>query len=45
MYVYEQFWTRGKYSYAATVSWAMFMIIVLAVGANYLLSRRIRSST
>ncbi|GAA2358633.1 sugar ABC transporter permease [Dactylosporangium salmoneum] len=45
MYVYEQFWTHGKYSYAATVSWAMFMIIVLAVGGNYLLSRRIRSST
>ncbi|MEV0569122.1 sugar ABC transporter permease [Dactylosporangium sp. NPDC050588] len=45
MYVYEQFWTHGKYSYAATVSWAMFMIIVLAVGVNYLLSRRIRSSS
>lgn len=44
MYVYEQFWSHGKYGYAAAVSWAMFMIIVLAVGVNYLLSRRIRSS-
>ena len=32
MYVYEQFWSYGKYSYAATVSWAMFMIIIVAVG-------------
>ncbi len=45
MYVYEQFWSHGKYSYAATVSWAMFMIIIVAVGGNYLLSRRIRSTT
>jgi cellobiose transport system permease protein len=45
MYVYEQFWSHGKYSYAATVSWAMFMIIIVAVGVNYLLSRRIRSTT
>jgi cellobiose transport system permease protein len=45
MYVYEQFWSHGKYSYAATVSWAMFLIIIVAVGVNYLLSRRIRSTT
>jgi cellobiose transport system permease protein len=45
MYVYEQFWSHGKCSYAATVSWAMFMIIIVAVGVNYLLSRRIRSTT
>jgi cellobiose transport system permease protein len=45
MYVYEQFWSYGKYSYAATVSWAMFIIIIVAVGANFLLSRRIRSAT
>ncbi|MFG2044673.1 carbohydrate ABC transporter permease [Dactylosporangium sp. NPDC048998] len=45
MYVYEQFWSHGKYAYAATVSWAMFMIIIVAVGVNYLLSRRIRSAT
>jgi cellobiose transport system permease protein len=45
MYVYEQFWSHGKYAYAATVSWAMFLIIIVAVGVNYLLSRRIRSTT
>jgi cellobiose transport system permease protein len=45
MYVYEQFWSHGKYAYAATVSWAMFVIIIVAVGVNYLLSRRIRSTT
>src|SRR6266511_461159 len=45
LYVYEQFWSYGKYGYAATVSWAMFVIIILAVGVNYLLSRRIRSTT
>ena len=26
MYVYEKFGTHGEYGYAATVSWAMFMI-------------------
>jgi cellobiose transport system permease protein len=45
MYVYEQFWSHGKYAYAATVSWAMFVIIIVAAGVNYLLSRRIRSTT
>jgi cellobiose transport system permease protein len=44
MYVYEQFWSYGKYGYAAMVSWAMFLIIIVAVGVNYLLSRRIRST-
>ncbi|MFD0583045.1 carbohydrate ABC transporter permease [Dactylosporangium darangshiense] len=45
MYVYEQFWSHGKYGYASAVSWAMFMIIIVAVGVNYLLVRRIRSAT
>ena len=41
LYLYQQFWFNGRYGYASAVAWALFVVIVLMVGLNLLLSRRI----
>lgn len=42
LYTYDQFWQKFKYGYGAAISWAMFLVIVLIVGLNLVLARRIR---
>jgi len=42
LYLYQQFWFNGRYGYASAVAWGLFVFIVLIVGVNLLLSRRIR---
>ncbi len=42
LYLYQQFWFNGRYGYASAVAWGLFIVIVLIVGVNLVLSRRIR---
>lgn len=42
LYLYQQFWFNGRYGYASAVAWGLFLVIVLVVVVNLLLSRRIR---
>ncbi|HET9656240.1 MAG TPA: sugar ABC transporter permease [Kineosporiaceae bacterium] len=42
LYLYQQFWFNGRYGYASAVAWGLFVFIVLVVGVNLWLSRRIR---
>jgi cellobiose transport system permease protein len=42
VYTYEQFWDNFKYGYGAALSWAMFLVIVVIVGINLGLARRLR---
>jgi cellobiose transport system permease protein len=42
VYTYEQFWDNFKYGYGAALSWAMFLVIVVIVGINLMLARRLR---
>jgi cellobiose transport system permease protein len=42
LYLYQQFWFNGRYGYASAIAWALFLVIVVAVVINLLLSRRIR---
>jgi cellobiose transport system permease protein len=42
VYTYEQFWNNFKYGYGAAISWAMFFVIVVIVGINLTLARRLR---
>ncbi|MET9614381.1 carbohydrate ABC transporter permease [Kitasatospora indigofera] len=42
LYSYNQFWGRFKYGYGAAVSWAMFLLIVVIVGANLIAARRMK---
>lgn len=42
LYLYQQFWFNGRYGYASAVAWGLFVVIVLIVGVNFVLSRRIR---
>jgi cellobiose transport system permease protein len=42
VYTYEQFWDNFKYGYGAAISWAMFVVIVVIVGINLTLARRLR---
>ncbi|MEV4416112.1 sugar ABC transporter permease [Catellatospora sp. NPDC049609] len=45
LYMYEHGFNRGfEFGYASATAWVMFGLIVLAAGANYLITRRIRSS-
>jgi cellobiose transport system permease protein len=44
LYLYQQFWTNGRYGYAAAIAWTLFLLTVLIVLVNLLLIRRIRSS-
>ncbi|WP_084958672.1 carbohydrate ABC transporter permease [Thermoactinospora rubra] len=43
LFIYEHF-TRLDFGYASAVSWMMFVFIVVAVGVNYLLTRRAKGS-
>ncbi|MFD4668114.1 carbohydrate ABC transporter permease [Lentzea sp. NPDC058450] len=43
VYLYEKGFREFDFGYAATIAWVMFLVIVLAVAVNYLLTRRIRS--
>ena len=42
LYTYDQFWQKFKYGYGAAISWAMFIVIILIVGINLILARRLR---
>jgi cellobiose transport system permease protein len=44
MYLYQAMFTRQRFGYAATVAWALFLIIVLTAFVNYLFTRRINSA-
>lgn len=43
LYLYQQFWTNGRYGYAAAIAWTLFLITVVIVLVNFVLIRRIRS--
>jgi cellobiose transport system permease protein len=43
LYLYQQFWTNGRYGYAAAVAWTLFLVTVVIALVNFLLVRRIRS--
>src|SRR5947209_10482041 len=42
VYTYQTFLGNGKYGYGSAVSWAMFLVIVVIVGINLTLARRLR---
>jgi cellobiose transport system permease protein len=44
LYLYQQFWTNGRYGYAAAIAWTLFLITVVIVLINFFLIRRIRNS-
>lgn len=44
LYLYQQFWTNGRYGYAAAIAWSLFLITVVIVLVNLLLVRRMRGS-
>ncbi|GGS57278.1 MULTISPECIES: carbohydrate ABC transporter permease [Actinokineospora] len=44
LYLYQQFWTNGRYGYGAAIAWTLFVITVVIVLINFLVVRRIRSS-
>jgi cellobiose transport system permease protein len=44
MYLFENMFTRFNLGYAATVAWALFLLIVIVAFINYLLTRRIGSA-
>ncbi|OLF04887.1 ABC transporter permease [Actinophytocola xinjiangensis] len=43
LYLYQQFWTNGRYGYAAAIAWTLFGVTVVIALVNFLLARRIRS--
>jgi len=44
LYLYEQGFRNLKFGYASAIAWALFVVIVIASGVNYALTRRIRST-
>ena len=42
VYTYQTFLGNGKYGYGSAISWAMFLVIVVIVGINLTLVRRLR---
>ena len=44
LYLYQQFWTNGRYGYAAAIAWSLFLITVVIVLINFVVIRRIRSA-
>ena len=44
LYVYQQFWFNGRYGYASALAWLLFLVIVVIVGVNLLLARRVRGA-
>jgi cellobiose transport system permease protein len=43
LYLYQQFWTNGRYGYGAAIAWTLFLVTVVIALVNFLLVRRIRS--
>lgn len=44
LYLYQQFWTNGRYGYAAAIAWTLFLVTVVIALVNFLLARRIQSA-
>lgn len=44
VYLYEMGFKNFDFGYASAIAWAMFLIIVVAAGINFLITRRIQSS-
>ncbi|MBT8226318.1 MAG: sugar ABC transporter permease [Dactylosporangium sp.] len=44
MYLYQSMYSRGKFGYAAAIAWMLFLMVVLTVAVNYLITRRINST-
>jgi cellobiose transport system permease protein len=44
LFLYQQFWTNGRYGYAAAIAWTLFLVTVVIALVNLLLVRRIRSA-
>jgi cellobiose transport system permease protein len=44
LYLYEVGFGRFEFGYASATAWVMFLVIVVAAAANYLVTRRIRSA-
>lgn len=44
LYLYQQFWTNGRYGYGAAIAWTLFLVTVVIALVNFLLVRRIRSA-
>jgi cellobiose transport system permease protein len=45
LFVYEQGFTKFDFGYASAASWLMFLVVVLAAGVNFLISRRVKGGT
>ncbi|YCK41884.1 carbohydrate ABC transporter permease [Actinomadura sp. ATCC 39365] len=45
LFVYEQGFTRFDFGYASAASWLMFLVVVVAAGINFLISRRVKGGT
>ncbi|MFD2355203.1 carbohydrate ABC transporter permease [Nonomuraea ferruginea] len=42
LYVYEHGFTKFDFGYASAASWVMFLFVVVVVGINYLVTRRVK---
>ncbi|NUO99437.1 MAG: sugar ABC transporter permease, partial [Nonomuraea sp.] len=45
LFVYEQGFTKFDFGYASAASWLMFLVVVIAAGINFLISRRVKGGT
>ncbi|GGS96278.1 carbohydrate ABC transporter permease [Nonomuraea spiralis] len=45
LFVYEQGFTKFDFGYASAASWLMFLVVVVAAGVNFLISRRVKGGT
>ncbi|MER6575227.1 sugar ABC transporter permease [Nonomuraea sp. NPDC001023] len=45
LFVYEQGFTKFDFGYASAASWLMFLVVVVAAGINFLISRRVKGGT
>lgn len=44
MYVYQTFYQHFRYGYAAAISWALFLVTIVAVLLNLMVTRRLRGN-
>ena len=44
LYLYEQGFRSFEFGYASAAAWVMFLLVVLVVGMNFLIVRRMRGS-
>ncbi|MFC5290251.1 carbohydrate ABC transporter permease [Actinokineospora guangxiensis] len=44
LYLYQQFWTNGRYGYGAAIAWTLFIVTVVIVLVNFFIVRKIRTS-